>query len=56
MTRPGSILRGVQIYLSQKSIPARVRIWAISRFRAPINTYRVRAVPLVLDPQLLPRR
>ena len=26
MTRPGSILRGVQIYLK----PARVRIWAIS--------------------------
>ena len=47
--------RGSDILESEKNIPARVRIWAISRFRAPINTYRVRAVPLVLDPQLLPR-
>jgi len=34
MTRPGSILRGVQIYLCQ-SFPARVRIWVISTVTAP---------------------
>ena len=35
MTRPGSILRGVQIYLRQKVNPARVRIWVISTVTAP---------------------
>ena len=36
MTRPGSILRGVQIYLSQKKkYLARVRIWVISTVIAP---------------------
>ena len=34
MTRPGSILRGVQIYLRQSN-PARVRIWVISTVTAP---------------------
>ena len=34
MTRPGSILRGVQIYLNYL-IPARVRIWVISTVIAP---------------------
>jgi len=53
MTRPISNLEGFSYTCVQNS--ARVRIWAISPFGAPINTYRVRAVPLVLDPQLLPR-
>ena len=37
MTRPGSILRGVQIYLRQLwyIYPARVRIWVISNVTAP---------------------
>jgi len=34
MTRPGPILRGVQIYLRQ-SVLARVRIWVISTVTAP---------------------
>lgn len=35
MTRPGPILRGVQIYLRQKCFLARVRIWVISTVTAP---------------------
>jgi len=35
MTSPVSILRGFQIYLCQKFIPARVRIWVISTVTAP---------------------
>jgi hypothetical protein len=54
MTRPGSILRGVQIYLCQDFRHAlESGLFPLSQH--PINTYRVRAVPLVLDPQLLPR-
>jgi hypothetical protein len=34
MTRPGPILRGVQIYLRQ-NVLARVRIWVISTVTAP---------------------
>jgi hypothetical protein len=54
MTRPGPILRGVQIYLRQMFWHAlESGLFPLSQH--PINTYRVRAVPLVLDPQLLPR-
>jgi len=54
MTRPGPILRGVQIYLRQVFWHAlESGLFPLSQH--PINTYRVRAVPLVLDPQLLPR-
>lgn len=54
MTRPGPILRGVQIYLRLFSWHAlESGLFPLSQH--PINTYRVRAVPLVLDPQLLPR-
>jgi hypothetical protein len=54
MTRPGSILRGVQIYLCQ-SFRHALESGLFPLSQHPINTYRVRAVPLVLDPQLLPR-
>ena len=56
LTRPGSILRGVQIY-------SLAPMWWIRRHAVasglyplsqhPINSNRVGAVPLVLDPQLL---
>ena len=55
MTRPGSILRGVQIYLSPRKFRHALESGLFPLSQHPINTYRVRAVPLVLDPQLLPR-
>jgi len=55
MTRPGSILRGVQIYFGRKVFRHALESGLFPLSQHPINTNRVRAVPLVLDPQLLPR-
>ena len=52
--KTGFYLRGVQIYLRQM-IRHALESGLFPLSQHPINTNRVRAVPLVLDPQLLPR-
>jgi len=54
MTRPGSILEGFR-YTYVKVIRHALESGLFPLSQHPINTNRVRAVPLVLDPQLLPR-